>query len=55
MLWRQSRDRFAGTAFWVLDFVFQAAALVLIVLRGAIPDWMSISGTSPTASGRRRH
>jgi two-component sensor histidine kinase len=41
-LWRQSQDRFAGTAFWVLDFVFQAAALVLIVLRGAIPDWMSM-------------
>ena len=41
-LWRQSRDRFAGTAFWVLDFVFQAAAFVLIVLRGTIPDWMSM-------------
>jgi PAS domain S-box-containing protein len=29
-------------AFLVFDFIFQAVALVLIVLRGAIPDWMSI-------------
>ena len=42
LLWRESRDRFAGTAFWVVDFVFQAVALVLIVLRGAIPDWISM-------------
>jgi len=42
MLWRQSRDRFAGTAFLVFDFVFQAVALVLIVMRGSIPDWISM-------------
>ena len=42
LLWRQNRHRFAGTAFWVVDFVFQAAALFLIVMRGAIPDWISI-------------
>jgi len=41
-LWRQNRRRFAGMVFWVLDFVFQALALVLIILRGAIPDWMSM-------------
>ena len=41
-LWRQSRNHFAGMAFWVLDFVFQALALVLIIQRGAIPDWMSM-------------
>ena len=42
MLWRQSRDRFAGTAFLVFDFVFQAVALVLVVMRGSIPDWISM-------------
>ena len=42
LLWRQNRNRFAGTAFWVVDFVFQAAALFLIVMRGAIPDWISM-------------
>jgi diguanylate cyclase (GGDEF)-like protein/PAS domain S-box-containing protein len=41
-LWRQNRRRFAGMAFWVLDFIFQALALVLIILRGAIPNWMSM-------------
>jgi PAS domain S-box-containing protein len=41
-LWRQNRRRFAGTAFWVFNFVLQTAALILIVLRGTIPDWVSI-------------
>jgi diguanylate cyclase (GGDEF)-like protein/PAS domain S-box-containing protein len=42
LLWRQSRKRFAGTAFWVVDFIFQAVALFLIVVRGTIPDWISM-------------
>jgi PAS domain S-box-containing protein len=41
LLWHQSRKRFAGTVFWVFDFALQTAALLLIVLRGSIPDWMS--------------
>jgi hypothetical protein len=41
-LWRQNRRRFAGMAFWVFNFALQAAALVLIVLHGTIPDWISI-------------
>ena len=46
LLWRQSRQRFAGTGFWVLDLVFQAAALFLIVLRGRVPDWISMTGSN---------
>jgi PAS domain S-box-containing protein len=42
VLWSQSRNRFEGTGFWVFNFVFQTAALLLIILRGSIPDWMSI-------------
>ena len=42
LLWHQSRKRFAGMGFWVFDFAFQTAALFLIILRGNIPDWMSI-------------
>ena len=42
LLWRQSRNRFAGTGFWVFDYAFQTAALFLIILRGSIPDWMSM-------------
>jgi PAS domain S-box-containing protein len=41
LLWRQSRKRFAGTIFWVVDFAFQTLALLLVVLRGQIPHWMS--------------
>ena len=41
-LWHQSRKRFAGTGFWVFDFAFQTAAMFLIILRGSIPDWMSM-------------
>jgi PAS domain S-box-containing protein len=42
LLWHQSRKRFAGTGFWVFDYAFQTAALFLIILRGNIPDWMSM-------------
>jgi PAS domain S-box-containing protein len=41
-LWRQNRTRFAGITFWMIDFVFQAVALVLVIMRGAIPDWISM-------------
>ena len=42
MLWRQNRNRFAGTLFWVFDYIFQLLALILIVLRNTVPDWASI-------------
>ncbi len=42
VLWRQIRNRFAGTGFFVLDFALQTTAFFLIVLRGNIPDWLSI-------------
>ena len=42
LLWRQNRNRYTGMAFWVVDFVLQTAALALIVLRGTIPDWISM-------------
>ncbi|MBI5605040.1 MAG: PAS domain S-box protein [Deltaproteobacteria bacterium] len=41
-LWRQSRKRFAGSGFWVFDFAFQTAAMFLIILRGRIPDLLSM-------------
>ena len=42
LLWRQNRSRFEGLSFWVTDFALQTAGLLLIVLRGLIPDWISI-------------
>lgn len=46
-LWFQNRSRIAGTFFWVLDFFFQTLAVLLIVLRGFIPDWISLGLASP--------
>jgi PAS domain S-box-containing protein len=41
-LWRQSRRRFNGMEFFVLDYALQTVGVFLIVLRGTIPDFMSI-------------
>jgi PAS domain S-box-containing protein len=46
-LWTQNRKRFPGTLYWLLDFACQTAAVVLIVLRGTIPDWLSLGVSSP--------
>jgi PAS domain S-box-containing protein len=42
MLWYQNRKRFSGTFLWVINFLFQTTALILISLRGIIPDWISM-------------
>ena len=42
ILWRQNRNRYAGSVLWVTNYSFQLAALALIILRGSIPDWASI-------------
>ena len=42
LLWRQNRKRYAGTGFWVLGFAFQTVALFLVILRGSVPDWISM-------------
>jgi PAS domain S-box-containing protein len=47
LLWLQNRKRYAGMIFWVIDFTFQTTAALLIILRGSIPDWMSIGLSSP--------
>ena len=42
LLWLQNRRRFAGLGFWLADFVMQFAAVILIILRGAVPDLVSM-------------
>jgi PAS domain S-box-containing protein len=42
ILWRQSRNRFAGTQFWVFDFIMQTLGLFLITIRGVVPDSISV-------------
>jgi diguanylate cyclase (GGDEF)-like protein/PAS domain S-box-containing protein len=41
LLWLQNRHWIDGTFYWVLDFLFQTMAVLLIILRGVIPDWIS--------------
>jgi len=47
LLWRQNRERFAGISWWVADFCFQTLAVLLIVLRGTVPDWLSVGLANP--------
>ena len=42
LLWLQTRKRLNGTIYFVVDFSVQSVALILIVLRGQIPDFLSI-------------
>jgi PAS domain S-box-containing protein len=42
LLWAQNRNRFPGLFLWLLDMLFQTTAILLIVLRGSIPDLVSM-------------
>lgn len=42
LLWFRERRRFAGMAFWLADFAMQFVAIVLVALRGILPDFLSI-------------
>lgn len=41
-LWLRNRNRFDGLGFWLSDFAIQFIVLLLIALRGLIPDFLSI-------------
>jgi hypothetical protein len=41
-LWVQNRRRSPELVFWMADFIMQFAALLLIVLRGSLPDILSM-------------
>jgi len=42
LLWYQNRRRFAGLGFWLANSVLQTLGILLIVLRGIAPDWLSV-------------
>jgi len=42
VFWFQSRRRFKGIGFFVVNFAFQTLAFLLTFLRGSVPDWISI-------------
>ena len=41
-VWRNSRKRFLGINFWVTNTIFQSIGSLFIVLRGILPDFISI-------------
>jgi diguanylate cyclase (GGDEF)-like protein/PAS domain S-box-containing protein len=41
-LWIQDRRRFPGLDFWLADYIMQFVALLLVVLRGHVPDFVSM-------------
>lgn len=51
ILWKQNRTRFAGLGFWLGDFVMQFTALVLIAIRGKVPDVLSMTGSNSLIIG----
>lgn len=42
LLWRQNYKRLEGISYWVMDYSLQTLTVILIILRGHIPDWISI-------------
>lgn len=42
LLWRQDRTRYAGLALWFSDFSLQFVGALLVVLRGVLPDGLSM-------------
>ena len=42
LLWLQNRRRFSGTGFWLAAFIIQVTSMGLVILRGTIPNWLSI-------------
>lgn len=42
IIWNQNHNRFRGLTYWLIDMIFQTIGILLIVLRGIVPDFMSI-------------
>jgi diguanylate cyclase (GGDEF)-like protein/PAS domain S-box-containing protein len=42
MLWHRSRARFSGIGFWLADYAMQFAAVLLVTLRGLLPEAVAV-------------
>ena len=51
ILWNQNRRKFAGLELWLADFVAQFLAMVLILLRGLVPDFLSMTVSNALVVG----
>lgn len=43
VIWSQSRGRFAGISFWLVDMILQIVGSLLLILRGLVPDLISMT------------
>ena len=50
-LWRENRQRYAGMSFWLACYGVQLAGLLLILLRGHIPTFLSLGASHLTLIG----
>jgi len=41
-LWRDNRSRSSGIGYWLADYILQVTGILLVVMRGVIPDFISI-------------
>ena len=41
-LWLRIHERFSGTGFWPVAYLFQFSGIVLVFLRGIVPDAVSM-------------
>ena len=41
VIWRQNKKHFRGLGFWLADMVLQALGVLLIMMRGQVPDFIS--------------
>ncbi len=41
-LWLQNRRRFAGLDWWLACFAAHTVSMLLVIVRGAVPDWVSM-------------
>ncbi len=46
VLWLANRRHFAGLAYWMADYIMQFAGLLLLALRGAIPEALSVTASN---------
>jgi len=46
IIWRQNRGRYAGISLWLIGLAMQAVGPLLMVLRGLIPDVISMTGSN---------
>jgi PAS domain S-box-containing protein len=46
IIWRRNRGRSAGISFWLVGLALQATGPLLLVLRGLVPDIISMTGSN---------